>query len=314
LQFAIVESNDPGDLNHYIHDDEDSNPAFSVAINKMQRSQKCFPTLSEHGMDMMSATTLQEFCEGKESDDYFDKSMHVIQKLGYVDSNMRLTMDHNVLSMIWEMSDMLPDAIHLCATLEQMYFNFCYNKTKNFKESDATQNDFLSVLLHVVDRVPAKEGEESLQEYLRIVSSEDGTKQVNEDAIALWKETEEILSAQKDLIQSMDISQEEKDKMHLALPPGGGPFGPALDKGVYEMIVLKQKGFHEEQSTVRRNELKNRIVRLGQICLLAHNNLQQPHGKYNALEVHFRKMFKNIKYCVSDMMTQLTDQSDFTEI
>jgi len=314
LQLAIAQSNDPGDYVHYIHDDEDSNPAFSNAIRKMQRSQGCFPTVSEEGMKMMTSTTLAEFCEEKESD-FMDSSVKIIEKLGYVDSSMRLTMDHNVLSMVWEMSDMMPEAIHLCSVLEQLYFNFCYNKTKNFKESDSTQNDFLSVLLHVVDRAPAKEGEESLQQYLRIESSGDASKQLNEDAIALWKETEDILQAQKQLIDSMDVPQEEKDKMNLVLPPGDeGSVGPPLDKGVYEMIVLKQKGFNENQSVERRNELKERIVKLGQICLVAHNNLQQPHGKYIALEVHFRRMFSNIKYSLSDMMTQLTDQNDCTEI
>jgi len=314
LQLAIAQSNDPGDLVHYIHDDDDSDRAFSMAIKKMQRSQGCFPTVSEEAMNMMTCTTLSEFCEEKESD-FLDSSVKIIEKLGYVDSNMRLAMDHNVLSMVWEMSDMLPEAVHLCAVLEQLYFNFCYNKTKSFKESDATQNNFLSVLIHVVDRAPAKDGEESLQQYLRIDSSDDASKQLNEDSIVLWKETEDILQAQKKLIDSIDVPQEEKDKLHLVLPPGDeGSVGPPLDKGVYEMIVLKQKGFNEDQSVERRNELKDRIFRLGQICLIVHNNLQQPHGKYSALEVHFRRMFSNIKYSLSDMMTQLTNQSDCTEI
>ena len=114
----------------------------------------------------------------------------------------------------------------------------------------------------------------------------------------------------------MDIPEEEKEKMRLVLPPATeeGGFGPPLDKGVYEMLVSKQKGFKEEQSTARRNELKNRIVKLGHICQIAHNNLQQPHGKYDQLEVHFRRMFSNIKYSVADMMNQLTDQDDLTEI
>ena len=67
-------------------------------------------------------------------------------------------------------------------------------------------------------------------------------------------------------------------------------------------------------SVERRNELKNRIVTLGHICQIAHNNLQQPHGKYDQLEVHFRRMFSNIKYSVADMMNQLTDQDDLTEV
>mmetsp|Transcript_6170 Transcript_6170/g.8968 ORF Transcript_6170/g.8968 Transcript_6170/m.8968 type:complete len:115 (+) Transcript_6170:1-345(+) len=113
----------------------------------------------------------------------------------------------------------------------------------------------------------------------------------------------------------MEVSDNDKNLLHLSLPPGNSPndLGPPLDKGVYEMITMKQKGFRDDQSYERRNELKSRIVRLGKICLIVHNNLQQPHGKYAALEMHFRKLFRNIKYCVADMMTQLTNQDDLTE-
>jgi hypothetical protein len=131
----------------------------------------------------------------------------------------------------------------------------------------------------------------------------------------VWKETEEILHATQAKIDSLDIPQHEKEKMYLPVPLiTDSSTDVPLDKGVYEMISLKQKGFRDDQDTDRRNELKDRIVKLGQICLIAHNNLQQPHGKYSALEVHFRKLFNNIKYSVSDMMTQLTDQADLTEV
>lgn len=314
LQLALARSNNPAEYGHYIHDDEDNVPAFSNAIKKMGRSQNCFPTVSKDAMKMMTSTTLEEFCEGKESDEYYNISRKVIEGLGYVDSNLRLTMDHNVLSMVWEFGHMIPEAIHLCAILEQLYFNFCYNKTNVFKESDGTQNDFLAVLLHVVDRVPAKEGEETLQQLLRLEAGADG-KTANEDFLPIWKETEDILRSTKATIDDLDIPQSEKEKMHLPVSIGAeGSIGEPLDKGVYEMIILKQKGFRADQSTERRNELKDRIVRFGQILLIAHNNIQQPHGKYNALEVHFRRLFNNIKYSVSDMMTQLTDLADLTEV
>jgi len=264
-------------------------------------------------MEWMMNTTLEEFCCGKTCD-YYPSDL-VIKGLGYVHDDMTLAMDHNVLSMVWEMREMLPEAIHLCATMEQMYIRFCFNKTKSFKESDSTQNEFLSVLLHIVDRVPVKEGEESLQQVLRIVPHEDG-RALNDDAKSLWLETEKYLSDTKKSIENLDIEQDDKDKMHLELSPSTeeGEIGIALDSGVYEMLVSKQKGFREDQSIATRNELKERIVRLGQICLIAHNNIQQPHGKYSDLEVHFRRMFSNIKYSVSDMMNQLTDQDDLTEV
>jgi len=313
LQEAIAASNDPGDLKHFIHDDNEESVAFANALKKIQRTQKCFPTVSEQNMQMMTSATLEEFTGGKLCDNYLEVSQKVIKGLGYVDTDLRMLMDHNALTMVYEMSDYLPEAIHLCALLEQLYFSFCYQKTKSFKESDATQNAFLSLLLHAVDRSSPKEGEETLQQILRLESCDSG-KIVNEDAIVLWEETEQALCEQKALIDSLDIDESEKNKLHLDLPPGGGCLGPPLDKGIYEMIIMKQKGFRDDQSMERRNELKDRMVRLGKNCLIAHNNLQQPHGKYSALEVHFRRLFTNIKYIVSDMMTQLTDQEDQTMI
>mmetsp|Transcript_13603 Transcript_13603/g.18673 ORF Transcript_13603/g.18673 Transcript_13603/m.18673 type:complete len:1255 (-) Transcript_13603:141-3905(-) len=314
LQQALAASNDPGDTKHFVHDHAES-PAFANALRKMERMQpNCFPTVPEEAMEWMANTTLEEFCDEKESDDYLELSKTVVKGLGYVDDNMRLLMDHNVLSMVWEMHDILPKAIHLVSVLEQLYIRFCYNKTKSFKEADSTQNEFLSVLLHVVDRVPAKEGQESFQQFLRVTPSEG--KVTNEDALSLWLETEKSLRAQKDIIDAIDIPQSEKDQMNLAIPPAteDDHAGPPLDKGVYEMIIMKQKGFRDDQDTEERNDLKNRIVALGQICRVAHNNLQQPHGKYNQLEVHFRRLFNNIKYSVADMMNQLTDQDDLTEV
>ncbi|CAB9496507.1 Uncharacterized helicase C28H8.3 [Seminavis robusta] len=308
LQYALAASNDPDDLKHFAHEGP-----FANAVKKIQRSRMCFPTVTETQMKWMCKTTLEDFCNGKETD-YFEVSNKVIEGLGYVHDDMTLAMDHNVLSCVWEMYRTMPEAIHLRSILEQMYIRFCFNKTKSFKESDSTQNDFLSVLLHVVDRVPVKEGEESLQDLLRVVGSEDGSKPVNDDARSMWMETEKCLREEHDRINGLDIDQPEKDKMHLVIPPGkdDDDVGPPLDKGVYEMLISKQKGFRDDQDVVRRNELKNRIVALGEFCQLAHNTLQQPHGKYSELEVHFRRMFNNIKYSVADMMNQLTDQEDLT--
>jgi hypothetical protein len=312
LKQAIAASNDPDDSKHFVHDE--NKPEFALAIRKMQRTQDCYPSISEEMMEWMAGPTLEEFCNSEEKTDYLALSQGVIQGLGYVDKDMKLDMDHNVVSMVCEMNDFLPEAIHLRAILEQLYFRFCYNKTKAFKQSDSTQNALLAVLLHVIDRVPAVDGEESMQEFLRVTPTEG--KITNDDALAMWLETEELLMAQRDKISAIEIDDAEKAKMHLDPAPATehGHVGPPLDKGVYEMIITKQKGFRDDQSVERRNDLKNRIFKLGHICQIAHNNLQQPHGKYDALEVHFRRLFNNIKYSVADMMNQLTDQSDLTEV
>jgi hypothetical protein len=312
LTQAIAASNDPDDTRHFVHDA--NKPEFAQALRKMHRTQNCFPTISEDALEWMSGPSLEDFCKDEEKTDYLDQSKKVVEGLGFVDEDNRLDMDHNVVSMVCEMNDYLPEALHLCAILDQLYMRFCYNKTKAFKESDSTQNELLSVLLHVVDRVPAEENEESLQELLRVTPSEG--KNINEDALGMWLETEELLTNQNEKINNLDIDDSEKAKMMLNPPPAAtaGNVGPPLDKGVYEMIITKQKGFREDQSLERRNDLKSRIFKLGHICQVAHNNLQQPHGKYDALEVHFRRLFNNIKYSVADMMNQLTDQSDLTEV
>jgi ATP-dependent RNA helicase DDX60 len=313
LTGALAAANDPNDTKKFVFD-EAENPAFATAIRKIQRSQHCFPTITEEQIKWQANTTLEEFCQGLTNDEYLGISQRAVTKLGYIHEDGTLAMDHNVLSMVAEMHEYLPIAVHLCAVLEQMYFRFCFQKSKIFKESDSTQNEFLSVLIHVVDRHAPKEREESLQQLLRVEESDDG--KLNEDAKAMWLKTEETLRNQRNLIDSLDIPDEEKAKLYLETPPGTEvfPCGPPLDKGVYEMLVSKQKGFREEESTQRRNELKNRIVKLGQVCQIAHNNIQQPHGKYDALEVHFRRLFSNIKYSVADMMQQLTDQEDLTEV
>jgi ATP-dependent RNA helicase DDX60 len=314
LQQLLAASNNPDDIKHFVHDnsEEPSSISFATAIRRINKFQRCFPTVTINQMEWMCGTTLAEFCLGKTSNDYFRISHEVCQSLGYADDEGKLTMDHNVLSMIWEMHDWLPEAIHLAAVVKQLFFRFCYQKTKTFKESDATQNDFLSVLCHVVDRVPAKKGDESLQQALRVVHSDDG-RALNDEAIEIWTETEKTLFGQKMLINSLPCSEAIKNTMHLRIPPYG-TVGAPLDKGVYEMLVSKQKGFRDDQDMARRNELKDRIVRLGHICQIAHNNIQQPHGGFAALEVHFRRLFSNIKYSVTDMMKQLTDQDDLTEM
>merc|ERR1711957_206767 len=232
LQQAIAASNDPDDDNLFVHDD--NKPEFALAIRKMQRSQDCYPTITEEKMEWMAGSTLEDFCHGEEKADYLALSHHVIKGLGYVDENMKLDMDHNVISMVCEMNDYLPEAVHLRAILEQLYLRFCYQKTKAFMTSDSTQNDLLAVLLHVVDRVPTKEGEESLQELLRVAPS--AGKTVNEDALAMWMETEEMLMDQRDQINGLEIADSEKAQLNLLVPPASVPrdVGPPLDKGVYE--------------------------------------------------------------------------------
>uniref|UniRef100_A0A7S1BV22 Helicase ATP-binding domain-containing protein n=1 Tax=Corethron hystrix TaxID=216773 RepID=A0A7S1BV22_9STRA len=317
LERAIAASNDPDDYEHFVHDELDGG-AFGMSLRKRNRQCPCHPTITEDMMEWKASTTLEEFTEDRTNNSYYSLSKDVCQALGYVDSNMKLLIDHNVATMIYELHDRnLPSAIFLASTVDMLYERFCNNKTRVFKESDATQNEFISCILHVADRVPCPEGEVSLQEYLNcVVTDTSKGKSCDENSLACWLETEKILRTQYDRISGLDIDQTYKDEMLLSLPPAtkNGDVGPFLDRGVYEMLSTKQKGFRPEQTIERRNDLKNRVVSLGHFCLVAHNNIQQPHGKNKNLEVYFRKLFNNIKYCLADMMNQLTDQVDLTEV
>mmetsp|Transcript_26 Transcript_26/g.77 ORF Transcript_26/g.77 Transcript_26/m.77 type:complete len:1257 (+) Transcript_26:143-3913(+) len=315
LERAIAASNDPDDYEHFIHDELDGG-AFGMSLRKRQRQHACHPTVTEDMTVWKTSTTLEEFTGEKTNESYYSMSKGIISALGYVDSEMKLVVDHNVASMVYELHDNLPSAIFLAETLEMIFERFCNNKTRAFKESDATQNEFISVILHTVDRIPCREGDVSLQEYLRCIAVKGKDKTADEGCLALWLETEDILRQQYDLISNLDVDQPEINQMLLPLPPASteGDVGPLLDCGVYEMLATKQKGFRPDQTVKRRNELKDRVVSLGHFCMVAHNNIQQPHGKFRALEVLFRKLFNNIKYSLADMMSQLTDQVDLTDL
>jgi len=57
----------------------------------------------------------------------------------------------------------------------------------------------------------------------------------------------------------------------------------------------------------KRNELKERCVRFGEILRRMNNNIQQPHGKYRELFRYTNKCFSAVKYVVLDVMAQTSD-------
>merc|ERR1711937_176182 len=72
LNGAIAASNDPDDTKRFVHDE--NKPEFALALRKMQRTQDCFPSISEEMMGWMAGPTLGDFCSGEEKDDYLELS------------------------------------------------------------------------------------------------------------------------------------------------------------------------------------------------------------------------------------------------
>lgn len=83
-----------------------------------------------------------------------------------------------------------------------------------------------------------------------------------------------------------------------------------LDSGVYEILQTKRKAFPDSVPVSRRNDLKNRLFSFGKILRIMNNNIQQPHGKFRELSGYTNKCFSAVRYSLTDMMTQLTNQPD----
>jgi hypothetical protein len=177
----------------------------------------------------------------------------------------------------------------------------------------------MAALLHIVDRVPCPEGVVPLHKYLRAEINEDNGL-VKEDSTATWKSIEAALRSQYEKVENLEgVSDELKAQLQLPVVPGAADderdgFGPALDSGVYDMLSTKKKGFPDDMPVSRRNELKSRIFKFGCLLRVFNNNIQQPHGKYKALEVFCRKSFSCVSYSMKDIMAQVTNQRDECDI
>merc|ERR1719491_2135332 len=67
---ALAAANDPGDTKNFLFDDESENPAFAIALRKIQRAQNCFPTVTENEVKWMSSSSLEDFCNDETPADY----------------------------------------------------------------------------------------------------------------------------------------------------------------------------------------------------------------------------------------------------
>jgi len=260
LQGVLAAANDPDDDVYYAHpkdysrnnaDDSETikKKRFSNALHTLQRSLNCFPTVDEHSLNHMSTKRLADFCCGNTDGDYLNMSYKVCESLGYTDDCQRIALDHNVLSAVWELRGRLPQIIAVVEALPFLYDLFIKNKFHRpsakdgkVKIKEATQNLFLSILVHLIDRQPCREGETPLHVMLKCGELGAG-KQVEEEAKDTWMATERILKETREKINAMDIPEAEKERMQILFKSGDGEgLGPALDSGLYEMIAKSTVG------------------------------------------------------------------------
>jgi len=334
LQRALAASNDPNDPN-FIHGREIDyssmsqqeksdrekwsrmSNSFENAIRITARSQNRVPTLDEAGMVHQSQPSLAQFCGQDGIADYYGVSKEILRNLGYVrvndDDSMTLAMDHNVLSMVWELSvEFTAESVAIVACLPTLYSHFV-EKNSVSAVNIRDQNAFMVCLLQIVDRVQCGEGAKSLQRHLKVEVEEGSGKVVDDVSKDLFVDIEQDLRLLRDRVGTFGVPESERSRLLLPLLGGSSDIGPPLDSGVFDIIQTKKKGFDPDITVGRRNELKSRLYRFGEILRVFNNNIQQPHGRYKELGAYSNKCFTAVRYSLMDIMTQLADQEDECE-
>ena len=175
------------------------------------------------------------------------------------------------------------------------------------------QNAFMVCLLQIVDRVQCGEGAKSLQRHLKVEVEEGSGKVVDDVSKDLFVDIEQDLRLLRDRVGTFGVPESERSRLLLPLLGGSSDIGPPLDSGVFDIIQTKKKGFDSDITVGRRNELKSRLYRFGEILRVFNNNIQQPHGRYKELGAYSNKCFTAVRYSLMDIMTQLADQEDECE-
>lgn len=282
LQRALAASNDPDDAN-FIHgrsvDTSKMSPqekeahakwskmssTFETSLLFMRKHQHCSPTINEATGSRLCGQTLQEFCEGKATSSYKEKTEYVVEKLGFCHPDGGLAMDHNVVSMAWEIGVLWPSvAVGVVSCIDTLYTHFILNQRRS-PDNIGDQNAFIAALLQIIDRCPAYEEVESLQSLLKVSNNEGSKKVVDDVGKELYEDIEEDLRLSYGKVLSLSVL-DRSEVSSLALPlmdesVANGGLGPSLDGSLFSMLLTKRKGFNSGTPFHRRNELKGRLVR-----------------------------------------------------
>ena len=207
------------------------------------------------------------------------------------------------LCMVWELRGYLAESVALHYALPELMADFVKDRF-NFKRADddaaseAVQIEFLSVILHIVDRHPAPEGTTPLSEISWLTK--------NPDRVAKWAKWEKILTASQDRLN--DLPESHASALRLPVPPG-----EPIDAMVFEVAKDRRLPPASAITSLDRHNLKLRIWHLGNILLKAHNCLQLP-GQYHTLSPLLRKSYSRIKYILADDIKADVDERDIQQL
>ncbi|KAJ8611292.1 hypothetical protein CTAYLR_004170 [Chrysophaeum taylorii] len=203
------------------------------------------------------------------------------------------------LCMVWELRNYLPESVALANALPHFLADFVKDKY-NFKradddaDSEAVQIEFMSVLLHIVDRAKCAENAVPLSELSWLKKSPD--------RVARWDKWEALIVEWQSKLDALNDA--DAAALKFAVPPG-----TPLDASVFDVVKDRRLPPASQISSLDRHNLKLRIWNVGNILLKMHNSLQMP-GEYITLSPLLRKTFRRITYILSDDINANVDDED----
>lgn len=263
----------------------------------------------------LCAASLEEYSAGHQrsavdSDAKVDECLQNIDILGLRELTSRSDAGEGknndsrpMLCMLWELRNYLPESIALACALPHFVSDFVkdrFNMKRAVDDSDseAVQIEFMSVLLHIVDRTPCKEGDTPLHELSWLKKSPE--------RIAKWDKWENLVVAWHARCDQLP-NRNDAEAVKFPVAPG-----TPLDAAVFIVVKERRLPAPSQISSLERHQLKLRIWNVGNILLKMHNCLQLP-GEYITLSPLLRKCFRRVMYILADDINANVDDEDISQ-
>jgi hypothetical protein len=269
--------------------------------------------------DVIGRQTLQSYVENgpapPNAGSYtFEKSLPLLEQLNLVESGKSgadgadiytpsedFEVNVHQLAMVWEMRDMPHESItmgKLFAEVVEEMRPMAGLISESNKEKGVMVTDFLlSILLVLVDRNRAKPDAESFQEgpYFK----------TNEERTAVLQKWEAMFAG----VQQA-LPEELRDPVGPFEADGTTP--TRLDATLFN--CLQDRNYCHTLSDNDKQNVKDRLWRLGQVLKVMHN-CSWPNNTYYAIIVHAaRKLFKSVKYINGELIRGMVDFENVTDV
>lgn len=263
----------------------------------------------------LCAASLEEYSAGHrrsavDSDAIVDECLQNINILGLGELTTRSDAGDGksgdsrpMLCMLWELRNYLPESIALACALPHLISDFVkdrFNMKRAVDDSDseAIQIEFMSVLLHIVDRTPCKDGSTPLNELSWLKKSPE--------RLAKWEKWENLIIGWQGRCEKLP-NPNDAEAVKFPVAPG-----TPLDASVFIVAKDRRLPAPSQISSLERHQLKLRIWNVGNILLKMHNCLQLP-GEYITLSPLLRKCFRRVMYILSDDINANVDDEDISQ-